>query len=55
MSSLAELAGVGVAYEWVSDYLKALRKGRITPFSLVERKTRAATKNEPWGPTGANK
>ena len=53
MSSLSELAGLGAATEWVRDFLIALSKGRLTPFTFVERKVRAATRNEPWGPTGA--
>jgi hypothetical protein len=38
---------------WVLDYLRALRAGRLRPYSFVERKARAATRDESWGPTGA--
>jgi epsin len=38
---------------WVLDYLRALRAGRLRPYSFCERKARAATRNEQWGPTGA--
>ena len=42
------------ALEWVRDYLKALKHGRLKPFTFVERKTLASTRaGEKWGPTGA--
>lgn len=41
------------AIAWVRDYLRALRHGRLKPFTFTERKARAATRAEPWGPTGA--
>ncbi|KAG2490744.1 hypothetical protein HYH03_010899 [Edaphochlamys debaryana] len=37
---------------WLRDYVTAIRAGRIHPFTVVERKARSATRNEPWGPTG---
>lgn len=40
------------AAEWIRDYLRALRHGRLKPFTFVERKARAATRAEKWGPTG---
>lgn len=40
------------AIAWVRDYLRALRHGRLKPFTFTERKARAATRAEPWGPTG---
>ena len=33
---------------WVKDYSTALKHGRLRPFTMTERKTRAATRNEPW-------
>ncbi len=41
------------ALAWVRDYLRALRAGRLRPYSFCERKARAATRDEQWGPTGA--
>ncbi|KAL4448394.1 hypothetical protein ABPG75_005613 [Micractinium tetrahymenae] len=38
---------------WIRDYTTALKYGSIKPFTLTERKARAATRNQPWGPTGA--
>ncbi|KDD75047.1 hypothetical protein H632_c904p0, partial [Helicosporidium sp. ATCC 50920] len=53
---------------WLRDYITAVKSGRYGegvgeglastlgsgwhPFTLVERVARAATRNEPWGPTG---
>ncbi|KAK9821166.1 hypothetical protein WJX74_003656 [Apatococcus lobatus] len=37
---------------WFRDYLTAIKHGRWHPFTLLERKVRAMTRNEPWGPTG---
>lgn len=39
-------------YTWLRDYITAIKNGRLHPFTLVERKAREATRNEPWGPTG---
>lgn len=39
--------------QWLRDYITALSSGRIRPFTYVERLTRAATRNEPWGPHGS--
>ncbi|GLI60022.1 hypothetical protein VaNZ11_002086 [Volvox africanus] len=40
------------AASWLRDYITAIKNGRLHPFSLVERKARAATRNEAWGPSG---
>ncbi|GAB4817208.1 hypothetical protein N2152v2_004254 [Parachlorella kessleri] len=40
------------SYEWLRDYVTAIRSGRWHPFTPTERKARAATRNQPWGPTG---
>lgn len=61
MRSAASAAAMGApaglttdeALAWVRDYLRALRHGRLKPFTFTERKARAATRAEPWGPTGA--
>jgi|Laugresbdmm110sn_1035088.scaffolds.fasta_scaffold51722_3 hypothetical protein len=38
---------------WCLEYIRALRRGQLKPFSYAERKTRAATRGStPWGPTG---
>ena len=50
---LLELESSSLALAWVVDYLRALRVGRLRPYSFCERKTRAATRGSvPWGPTG---
>jgi hypothetical protein len=36
------------AAEWMKDYLSAVREGRLHPYTGVERKARAATKDIPW-------
>ena len=33
---------------WVRDYVQAVREGHVHPFSLLERRARAATRDEPW-------
>jgi hypothetical protein len=38
---------------WLKDYGTALKHGSIRPYTLTERKTRAATRNQPWGPVGS--
>ncbi|KAA6422947.1 MAG: hypothetical protein FRX49_06936 [Trebouxia sp. A1-2] len=37
---------------WLRDYITAIKNGRFHPFTALERKTREATRNEAWGPTG---
>ncbi|KAL6783748.1 hypothetical protein ACKKBF_B05645 [Auxenochlorella protothecoides x Auxenochlorella symbiontica] len=37
---------------WLRDYVTAIKNGRWHPFNATERAARAATRNEPWGPTG---
>ncbi|KAL0033769.1 hypothetical protein WJX77_004657 [Trebouxia sp. C0004] len=37
---------------WLRDYVTAIKNGRFHPFTALERKTREATRNEAWGPTG---
>ena len=50
---LLELESSSLALAWVLDYLRALRRGRLRPYSFCERKTRAATRGSvAWGPTG---
>jgi len=42
-----------VLLEWVIEYLRALREGRLRPFTYIERLARAATRgHQAWGPTG---
>jgi len=36
---------------WLRDYLAAIAAGRVHAFSYVERRARAATRDEPSGPT----
>mmetsp|Transcript_30336 Transcript_30336/g.58306 ORF Transcript_30336/g.58306 Transcript_30336/m.58306 type:complete len:828 (-) Transcript_30336:131-2614(-) len=38
---------------WLRDYVSALAQGRLIPYTNLERMTRLATRNEPWGPHGA--
>jgi hypothetical protein len=39
--------------QWVLEYLRALRSGRLRPYSYVESKARLATRGSTtWGPTG---
>jgi hypothetical protein len=53
VAMLLELESSSLALAWVVDYLRALRTGRLRPYSFCERKTRAATRGSvPWGPTG---
>ena len=33
---------------WFRDYITAIKHGRLHPFTPLERKTREATRNEPW-------
>eukprot|EP00890_Picochlorum_soloecismus_P005760 jgi/Picsp_1/6185/NSC_03539-R1_arf-gap domain 5 len=40
------------AGSWLHDYTTAVKHGRVKPYSRIERKTRAATRNKPWGPHG---
>ncbi|KAI3426323.1 hypothetical protein D9Q98_008696 [Chlorella vulgaris] len=40
------------ALAWLRDYSTAVKHGSIKPFTATERKARAATRNQPWGPTG---
>lgn len=40
------------AVSWVRDYVTAIKHGRWHPYTPTERKARAATRNEAWGPTG---
>lgn len=43
---------IKVASAWLRDYITAIKKGNLHPFSTMERKVREATRNEAWGPTG---
>jgi hypothetical protein len=36
------------AYKWMRDYITAIKAGSLHPFTAVERKTREATRREPW-------
>ncbi|PSC70463.1 putative ADP-ribosylation factor GTPase-activating AGD15 isoform X1 [Micractinium conductrix] len=38
---------------WIRDYTTALKYGSFKPFTMAERKARAATRNQAWGPTGS--
>ncbi|KAG7670898.1 hypothetical protein Ndes2526A_g01319 [Nannochloris sp. 'desiccata'] len=40
------------AGSWMKDYGTALKHGSLKPFTSTERKTRAATRNQAWGPVG---
>lgn len=33
---------------WLRDYLTAIKSGQLHPFTQIERKTREATRDEPW-------
>lgn len=37
-----------VVSAWLRDYITAIKNGHIHPFTSIERKTREATRNEPW-------
>jgi ENTH domain len=39
--------------DFLRDYIEAIREGHLRPFTIAERLSRAATRNEPWGPTGS--
>lgn len=43
--------GEDVYYAAVRDYVTALKNGRFKPFSLTERRARAATRNQVGGPS----
>jgi hypothetical protein len=36
------------SYAWLRDYITAIKHGRLHPFTLLERKAREATRNQPW-------
>ena len=33
---------------WLRDYVTAIKNGQLHPYTKLERKTREATRNEPW-------
>jgi len=39
---------IRVASAWLRDYITAIKKGNIHPFTTMERKVREATRNEAW-------
>lgn len=41
------------AGSWLKDYGTAIKHGSIKPYCVTERKARAATRNQAWGPVGS--
>ncbi len=39
---------IKAASAWLRDYITAIKKGKIHPFTTMERKVREATRNEAW-------
>ena len=37
-----------MASAWLRDYITAIKKGNLHPFTTMERKVREATRNEAW-------
>ena len=37
-----------IASAWLRDYVTAIKRGQIHPFTSMERKAREATRNEAW-------
>lgn len=36
------------ASAWLRDYITAIKKGQMHPFTAMERRVREATRNEAW-------